>query len=117
MHWLIQFLTREPRVGKSSLFYAVRFDTEDWTSAKRHRNLLEWRNAVEDTLCASVYGNLLNRVSRMPDRDSLRAFYREEAIINGGGIVCADIVQAGGVRAVIVINKYERRLRMHMTAN
>jgi hypothetical protein len=40
----------------------------------------------------------------------LRAFYREEAIRHGGGIVCAEIVQAGGIRSVKVINKYERSM-------
>ena len=108
MHWLIQLLKRQPPAS-GSLLHSVRFDTKDWILVKQRRNSLEWRNAEGDTLCACVDGKVPATLLGMPNRESLRAFYREEAIRHGGGIVCAEIVQAGGIQSVIVINKYERR--------
>jgi tetratricopeptide (TPR) repeat protein len=108
MHWLIQLLKRQPPAS-GSLLHSVRFDTKDWILVKRSRNSLEWRNAEGDTLCACVDGKVPATLLGLPDRDSVRAFYREEAIRHGGGIVCAEIVQAGGILSVIVITKYERR--------
>jgi tetratricopeptide (TPR) repeat protein len=108
MHWLTQLLKRHPR-SSGSLLHSVQFNTKGWTLGKRRRNSLEWRNADGDTLRACVDSKLPATLSGLSDRGSLRAFYREEAIRHGGGIVCAEIVQAGGIRSVIVINKYERR--------
>jgi tetratricopeptide (TPR) repeat protein len=109
MHWLTQLLKRQPR-SSGSLLRSVQFDTKGWTLAKRRRNSLEWRNADGDTLRACVDSKLPETLSGLSDHDSLRAFYREEAIRHGGGIVCAEIVQAGGIRSVKVINKYERSM-------
>jgi hypothetical protein len=107
-NWLTQLLKRQPRAS-GSLFHSFRFDTTGWTLAKRRRSSIEWRDADGDTLHACVDSTLPAEVSALSDRDSLRAFYREEAIKHGGGIVCAEIVQAGGIRSVKVINKYLRR--------
>ena len=108
MHWLTQLLKRQQR-SSGSLLRSIQFDTGHWILTKRRRNSLEWRNSEGDTLCASVDDKLPVILSRLSDHNSLRAFYREEAIRRGGGIVSAEIVQAGGIRSVIVINKYERR--------
>jgi tetratricopeptide (TPR) repeat protein len=91
-----------------SLLDSVQFDTEGWTLAKRRDNSVEWRNADGDTLRTSIDSNLPAVLSAPSGIGSLRSFYREEAIRRGGGIVCVEIVQAGGVRALKVINKYER---------
>lgn len=107
MHWLTQLLKAR---ASGSVLHSVQFDTKGWTLAKRRRNSLEWRNADGDTLRACVGSTLPATLSGLSDRDSLRAFYREEAIRHGGGIVCAEIVQAGGIRSVKVINKYERSM-------
>ena len=107
MHWLTQLLKAR---ASGSVLHSVQFDTKGWILAKRRRNSLEWRNADGDTLRACVDSTLPATLSGLSDRDSLRAFYREEAIRHGGGIVCAEIVQAGGIRSVKVINKYERSM-------
>ncbi len=97
--------------GKSDIpsVHSIRFDTGGWTSTKSRRSSLEWSNADGDTLRASIHGKLTAISLVISDLDSLRAFYRQEAARNSGGIVCVEIVQAEGIRAVKVINKYERR--------
>jgi tetratricopeptide (TPR) repeat protein len=107
MHWLTQLLKRPPSAS-GSLLHTVRLDTEGWTLAKRRRDSLEWRNADGDTLRACVDNNLSSPLAGLSGADSVRAFCREEAIRRGGGMVCAEIVQTGGIPAVKVINKYER---------
>jgi tetratricopeptide (TPR) repeat protein len=108
MQWLTRIL-KGPRAS-GSLLDSIKFDTRGWTLAKQRRNALEWRNADGDALRACGDSNLpAPPLSELSSEDSLRAFYREEAIRRGGGIVCVEIVQAGGIRAVKVINKYERR--------
>src|ERR1700676_3291307 len=106
MHWLTQLLKAR---ASGSVLHSVQFDTKGWILAKRRRNSLEWRNADGDTLRACVDSTLPATLSGLSDRDSLRAFYREEAIRHGGGIVCAEIVQAGGIRSVKVICKQGRK--------
>lgn len=108
MYWLTQLLKRKSRAS-GSLLDAVRFDTGGWTLAKRSHDSLAWRNADGDTLCACLQNRLIGTQTGLSDLDSLRAFYREEAIREGGGIICAEIVRVGEIRSVKVIKKYERR--------
>jgi tetratricopeptide (TPR) repeat protein len=108
MHWLAGLLKRRSR-ATDSLLDSVQFDTEGWTLTKRRGNSVEWRNADGDTLRTSIDSNLPAVLSGPSEMDALRTFYRAEAIRRGGGIVCVEIVQAGGVRALKVINKYQRR--------
>jgi tetratricopeptide (TPR) repeat protein len=107
MRWLTRIL-KGPRAS-GSLLDSIKFDIPGWTLAKRRRNSLEWRSADGDELRACGDSNLpVPPLSELASENSVRAFYREEAIRHGGGIVCVEIVQAGGIRAVKVINKYER---------
>jgi hypothetical protein len=102
-----QLLKWRPRES-GSLLRSVHFDTGGWTSTKRNRDSLEWRDADEDSLCVSVHTKANETPSGLPDLDSLRAFYREEAIKQAGGLVSAEIVRAAGIESVKVIKKYER---------
>jgi hypothetical protein len=86
---LTRLLKREPRAS-GSLLDSVQFDTKGWTLAKRSRDSLEWCNADGDTLRACVHSKLTGTLSGLSDRDSLRAFYREEVIRHGGGIDSVD---------------------------
>ena len=76
---------------------------------ERSHDSLAWCNADGDTLCACLHNRLIGTQSGLSDLDSLRAFYREEAIREGGGLICAEIAAVGGIRSVKVIKKYERR--------
>ena len=116
MHWLTQLLKRPPSAS-AWLLCSIQFDTETWTLAKRRRDSLEWRNADGDTLRACVDTNPPALLAGLLGADALRAFYREEAIRRGGGLVCAEIVQAGEIRAVKVIIRYIVVLRTHTTGH
>jgi tetratricopeptide (TPR) repeat protein len=101
------------RQRRKSLLNAFQFDTSCWPIEKNNRGLLEWSNGYGDTLRATVRDNLSATHTGSQSLESLRTFYRNEAGVEGGGIVSVDRVIAGGVRCVVVIQKRRGRLEYH----
>jgi hypothetical protein len=109
MNWLARILNREQPARYTLSVRAIQFDPSGWTYLKNGHDLVEWCNADGDRLRAQVHGEPIDVSWATADLDSLRAFYRRKAARHHGGIVIAEIVQAGGVRLVKVITKWERR--------
>jgi tetratricopeptide (TPR) repeat protein len=101
------------RQRRKSLLDAVRFDTTCWLLEKKKHNAVEWSNGYGDTLRATTRSVVPGTGASLHDLRSLREFYRKEARRVGGGIVCVDLVSAGGLRSVMVIQKHQGHIEYH----
>ena len=85
----------------------VRFETTNWQPREASATTMTWTNPDGDLLSLNRVGGQAD-FSPVDDLPSLRARSRQLAAGNTGGLVYADFLDRGGVRAVSLIYKREQ---------
>ena len=109
MKWWNRFPGCDEAVDRDQTVRALHFDAEGWESVKARGDMLEWRDALGNTLHVCFHARVAEHLAERPDIGSLRAFCRRKADTGGGAVVSVEIVDIAGIPCLKAIDKYERR--------
>ena len=106
MSWFNRLLGTESTEPGVASVRSVKFDTTGLRVESRSPDRVEWRPLWGEPIVGTVTHQAADASPTTLDIDELRARYRADAMARGGGLVSAEVVQAGSLPAVGAVTKF-----------